>query len=80
MSVLSGSGAEKAGMRSATRDRNGDVVLGDVIVGVDGKPVEKTGDLFAALEPHNVGDQVTVTVLRGGDRVDLDVTLGKLER
>jgi S1-C subfamily serine protease len=80
MGVMAGSGAEKAGMRPTERDpRTGDVVLGDVIVALDGKSVEKTTDLFEALDPHKVGDEVTVTVKRGDGRVDLRVTLGKLD-
>jgi S1-C subfamily serine protease len=80
MGVMPGSGAEKAGMRPTERDgRTGEITLGDVIVGLDGKTVSEPKDLYEALESKNVGDDVTVTVEREGKRVDLSITLQKLE-
>jgi S1-C subfamily serine protease len=83
-SVRPGSPAEKAGMRGTVVD-NGDVKqIGDLIVAIDGHPVTKWKDLAAILSGHKAGDQVTVTVERGGgdgegERIDLTVTLGKLD-
>jgi S1-C subfamily serine protease len=50
---------------------------GDVIVALDGKPVDGTMDDFLALvrREHLVGDTLTLTVLREGKRVDLKVVL-----
>lgn len=54
-----------AGIRGTSRAVNGDIQLGDIIVGVDDKNVETEADLFKAVqENHQVGDQVTVKVLR----------------
>ncbi len=71
--------AQKAGLRPTTRDEDGRVVLGDVIVAIDGKPVKKTNDLFAILERHKVGDEVTVQVMRDGEKEEVKVTLGAVE-
>jgi S1-C subfamily serine protease len=57
--------AAKAGLRSTRRTPDGDVQWGDLIVAVDGKPVESTDDLLTALEKHSIGEQVKLTILRG---------------
>ncbi len=49
----------------------------DVIVAVDGKPVKSVDDLLNEVEAHAPGESVSVTVLRGGRKVDLEVTLGQ---
>jgi serine protease DegQ len=58
-------------------DRAG-VEQGDVIVSLQGEPIETVEDLFAALRDYKPGDSVTVTVVRDGKRRDLDVELGRL--
>ncbi len=50
-----------------------------MIVELGGKPVRKTSDLFAAMERRKVGDAVKVVVLREGERVEVEVTLGQVE-
>jgi S1-C subfamily serine protease len=46
-------------------------------VQVDDRKLELVEDLFSELRDHQPGDTVKVTVLRGGDRTTLDVTLGE---
>lgn len=48
---------------------------GDRIVSVDGVEIETSGDVSAALNSHEVGDTVTVTVERDGQNTDVSVTL-----
>lgn len=72
------SAAARAGIRPTRRDAFGRVRLGDVIVAIDGKPVESGNDLFLLLEKYKVGDTVVVTVLRDGKRQQLRVTLEAL--
>jgi S1-C subfamily serine protease len=73
--VRGGSAAERAGLRPTYRDRTGRTVLGDVIVAVDGQPVNGSEELRAILDRHQVGDRVKVTVEREDERVDLTVEL-----
>jgi S1-C subfamily serine protease len=75
LNVLKGSAAEKAGLRGTSRDHSGDEQLGDIIVAVGGEKVRSFSDLQRALAKHAVGDQVTVTVLRDGQRRTVTVTL-----
>jgi S1-C subfamily serine protease len=75
LNVQPGSGAEKADIRPTTRDRWGQLRLGDVIVAVDDEPVRTHGDLQLLLERRKAGQVVTVTILRDGRTVDVDVRL-----
>ncbi len=69
------SAAAKAGLKGATVTPDGSIVPGDVIVAVEGKPVDSAGRLLARLDDFKVGDTVAVTVQRDGTRRDVRVTL-----
>ena len=73
--VASGSAAEKAGLRPTSQTSRGQVVLGDLIVAADGKPVRNSNDLYRVLDNHNVGDTLTFTVVRDDRKVEVPVTL-----
>ncbi len=74
--VARGSGAESAGLRGTFRDRQGRLVLGDVVVEVEGAPIRSTDDLALSLERYRQGDSVRVTVERDGERRSVEVRLG----
>ncbi len=48
---------------------------GDIIVAANGEPIETIQDLQALVLEHESGDGVTLTVVRGGEEVELEVTL-----
>ncbi len=77
--IVPDSAAAKAGLRGTTRDQRGGIVLGDLIVAIDDKPVNEQADLFDLLEEKKVGDIVRVTVLRDKKKMDVDVTLQRIE-
>jgi S1-C subfamily serine protease len=70
-----GSAAERAGLRGARETVMGRIEVGDVIVAVDGKPIETVDDLLDVMELHKVGEQVTVDYLRANRRYQVSVTL-----
>ena len=76
--VLADSAAEKAGMRPTSRDVQRGFIWGDLIIAVDDHPIQKSVDLFDALEGRKVGETVSVTVLRGRKNTKLQVTLQAL--
>jgi S1-C subfamily serine protease len=76
INVDRGSSAERAGIRPAYRDRGGRVVVGDVIVAIDGNPIRSGGELGLALERRHEKDTVTLTLDRDGTKSDVKVTLG----
>jgi S1-C subfamily serine protease len=80
MDVEPDSPASRAGLRPTRRDAaTGHINVGDVIVAIDGQPIQKVNDLFSTLESHKVGETVTVTVRRDGQQVDVQVTLAAVE-
>jgi S1-C subfamily serine protease len=78
-SVVSGGPAEAAGLRgtSGTRQVDGfDIPTGgDVIVEVDGEPVIDFSDLLVRIASSSPGDTLELTIIRGGERVSVSVTL-----
>jgi S1-C subfamily serine protease len=50
---------------------------GDVIVGVNGEQVNTRSDLNLLLNRARPGEAVTLTVVRGGRKMDVRVTLGE---
>jgi S1-C subfamily serine protease len=84
-----GGPAERAGLRGfrVIRDqqRRGifvyeetriDREYADLIIAVDGEPVRSADDLLSAIERKKPGDEVTVTVIREGRRLNVAVVLG----
>ncbi|WP_321283890.1 trypsin-like peptidase domain-containing protein [uncultured Vibrio sp.] len=72
--VLPGSMAAKAGLRGATQVREG-LVLGDIIVSVNGKPVKDYDTLRDEIERYEVGQKVTLTLMRDAGTVDVQIEL-----
>ncbi len=73
--VARGGSADRAGLRGARETATGRIELGDIVVAVNGKPVETIDDLMDIMETHKVGDRVTVDVLRNNKRQSVDVVL-----
>lgn len=65
-SVAEFSAAETAGLKP-----------GDVIIKCDGKTIETMEELNEARDQHQVGDVLTLTVVRNGSKSDIQVTLGE---
>jgi S1-C subfamily serine protease len=55
----------------------GGVLLGDILVTLDGAPVSDPRDVLAALTPERVGQAIPVRVLRGGQPTELAITVGQ---
>ena len=72
---IAGSAADQAGLAGLSRDPDGRVALGDVIVAIDGAPVTGQNDLFKAIDKHQVGDKIEVTVKRGASERRVEVVL-----
>ena len=77
LGVLPRSPAEAAGIRPFQRGAAGEVIAGDVITAIDGKPVANLDELLDALESHRPGDTVALTLLRGEKSIEMKVQLGK---
>lgn len=52
------------------------LLVGDILVGIEGAPIRDAQDLQRALGPERVGVTVRLQLIRGGVRHELSVTLG----
>jgi S1-C subfamily serine protease len=64
--VTEGSAADQAGLQ-----------VDDIVVSIDGAPVQGGGDLAAQVVAHQPGDTVDLVVIRDGQEITLPVTLGQ---
>ena len=72
--VGSGTAAERAGLRGATVDRQGQVTPGDVIVAIEGVAVPDIDALQRALGTDAIGRAIEVLVVRRDRRLAVRVT------
>ncbi|HVS04523.1 MAG TPA: trypsin-like peptidase domain-containing protein [Thermoanaerobaculia bacterium] len=78
--VTPGTPADRAGLTGLQLTRRGRrVVLGDVIVGVDGKPARTVDDLLYHFEAIGVGGEVTLAVERDGGAREITLQLVEVE-
>jgi S1-C subfamily serine protease len=68
--------AARAGLQGTRVSGAGDIIPGDIIQSVDGKPVTSMAELIDLLEGYGVGDKVMLDVLRNGTQAAVEVTLG----
>jgi S1-C subfamily serine protease len=53
------------------------LVIGDILIALDGHPVMDTRDVQALLGAERIGRTVPVSVIRGGNRTELTLTIGE---
>ncbi|HIM79102.1 MAG TPA: PDZ domain-containing protein [Dehalococcoidia bacterium] len=76
--VMSGSPANKVGLVAAgLSDRGRPPKGGDVIVAVDGTKVRSVASLIALLNLHLPGDEVTLSLVRDGENLEVALNLGE---
>ncbi|MEM4724045.1 MAG: trypsin-like peptidase domain-containing protein [Candidatus Hadarchaeum sp.] len=85
LEVTPGQAAARAGLRGGQRRvRVGSYVIpvgGDILIGIDGRKIKEIGDLIKYLETETeVGQQVTLTIIRDGREMTLQATLGEQPR
>jgi S1-C subfamily serine protease len=73
--VAPGGAAASSGLRGLTQTENGDVEIGDIIVGMDGEKLDNADDLYRMLDKHQIGDVAQVQILRNGRRTTVPVRL-----
>ena len=72
-------GVQVVAVEEGSPAQNGGIQVNDVIVGLNDEEVSGTSQLSALLYEYNVGDTVTISVLRGNETQQLTVTLGSRE-
>jgi len=79
--VSGGSPADDAGLEAGKEEitfqgQDQIVAGGDVVLAVDGRRLTRTRDLSDAISARSAGEKVTLTVVRDGDRREIEVELG----
>ncbi len=69
--------AHKAGLRP-TKQYGNEVILGDIITGIAGNNVHSYDDIRNEIERFEVGDQITINILRDGEPKELNLRLSVL--
>jgi S1-C subfamily serine protease len=74
------SSAAGAGLRGLKRGDEGEILLGDLIVAVDGAPVSQVQELQKLLDKHETGEKVKLTITRNAktrrpEHLEVEVTL-----
>ena len=78
--VVSGGPADKAGIKAGTIDTGIPKLFagGDLITAIDGRVIRIFDELLSYLITNKgPGDTVVLTVMRGAEKVDVSITLGK---
>ena len=79
--VVSGGPAEEAGLEGGDDKLRFQAAQystgGDVILQVEGQDIVRPDDLAEVIAAHQPGDVVTLTVLHGDEREEVELTLGK---
>ncbi|PSC73356.1 Protease Do-like chloroplastic isoform B [Micractinium conductrix] len=75
LNARDGGPASKAGIKGSTRDEYGRLVLGDIILAIDGTRINSASDLYRILDKCSVGDKLDVEVLRADSKEHVVITL-----
>ena len=75
-SVGRGTAADLAGLVAASVPDGGQLAQGgDVVVAIDGEQVATVQRLASIIDSHDVGDTVTLTIVRAGERLEVTAEL-----
>lgn len=62
-------------MKGTSRDSEGRLILGDIIVSANSKPVKTATDLYRALDKCKVGQAIDLELLRPDSKEHLSIML-----
>ncbi|HET6513866.1 MAG TPA: PDZ domain-containing protein [Thermodesulfovibrionales bacterium] len=78
INVQKGTSAEAAGLRG-TRQRGGEIILGDIIISVNNKPVSSYDDLRNEFDKYRIGDVIDLGIIRDEKRMTISVKLEEVQ-
>ncbi len=78
INVQKGTSAAAAGLRG-TRQVGADIILGDIIVSVNSKPVLSYDDLRNEFDKYKTGELVKLGIVRGNDKLIVPVKLEEVQ-
>lgn len=76
--VIKNSPAYQAKLKGTYRNRYGEVILGDIIIAVDGKRVNNYDDLYNIFEQKKIGETVELIIIRNNRKVKVKIKLTRV--
>ncbi|MBP5297035.1 MAG: trypsin-like peptidase domain-containing protein [Bacteriovoracaceae bacterium] len=70
--------ADKAGIKGVHQDALGNVVLGDIIVGIDEHKIATYDDLYNTLDKYKINDEISLKIIRQKQEQTVKVKLGAI--
>ncbi|HZT96614.1 MAG TPA: trypsin-like peptidase domain-containing protein [Chloroflexota bacterium] len=80
LGLESGTGLVVMGVEPDGPASGAGILLGDILVAIDGNALAHSDAVQAALDPETVGKPVTLSVIRGGSPMQVTVTVGERPR
>ena len=73
--VTPGSNAEAAGLQGTQINRDGDILLGDVITAIGDRKISSVKELLARLDDFQIGDKTSISLWRDGKIRTIEIKL-----
>ena len=77
LGIAEDSPASESGIQATRRDDDGEILLGDVLISLEGERIADSEALHVKLQEFHAGDKVTLGLKRGEEYVRLPIQLGK---
>jgi S1-C subfamily serine protease len=75
LNVKRDSNAHKIGLRGSKIDRFSNIIIGDIILSIDGQNVTSTSKLLNILDKYQIGDEVSLEILRDNKKESISIVL-----
>jgi S1-C subfamily serine protease len=79
INVPENSYAHRKGIRGMSRDRQGRLYLGDILVGINEQEINSYDDLYNTLDNYRIGDIVKLTLKRSEKKREIQFKLVKID-
>ncbi|MBX3282526.1 MAG: trypsin-like peptidase domain-containing protein [Acidobacteria bacterium] len=73
--ITPNSSAASAGLKGLSQANDGSILLGDIILSIDGEKLASNDDLYRLLDKKNIGDTLQVEIYRAGKQITIPVKL-----
>lgn len=70
-------GVYVASVEDFSAAQKADIRIGDVIIKADGNTIQTMDDLNTIKNSHSIGDEITLTLYRNGNEINVTLTLGE---
>jgi S1-C subfamily serine protease len=77
LNLTNGNGVIVLGVEPGSPADNAGIIVGDVLIALNERLTGDTDEVQAVLTPESVGQTIKATLLRGGENLILDLTVGE---